>query len=320
MDIPINLHQLQLFCCVVEHGSYSQAAKSLIMTQPALSIQVKSLEKKLGAKLFVRKGNKIELTEAGKLVNQYASSLLSLDKQLRSSVGELISGESGQIVIGSNRPIGRYLLPNYILKFMQRYPTVELTTTYDNTDQICRYVLDEKVNVGFVTWSKEQKHATSSKIIKHLIGKDHWILVCAAGSPWATWRGSIQDVLRKAPLIGSLPKTTHGEIINREMHRLGLDSNDYRFSLRLDDIESIKMAVISQLGIAFLPQTTIERELSNKELVPVPLTTEYKLYLDYYLVLKEGTYITPTLNNFIKFILEINDVTEGKREIKRETV
>jgi DNA-binding transcriptional LysR family regulator len=306
MDIPINLHQLQLFCCVVEHGSYSQAAKILFMTQPALSLQIKSLEKKLGAKLFVRKGNKMELTEIGKLTNQYASSLLSLDKQLRSSVEELISGEAGHIAIGSNRPIGRYLLPNYILNFMQRFPTVEMTTTYDNTDQIYRYVLDEKVNVGFVTWSKEQ--TTPPKIVKHLIRKDYWTLVCATGSPWATWQGSIQDVLRKAPLIGSLPKSTHGEIINLELRRLGLDPNDYHFTLRLDDIESIKMAVISQLGIAFLPRTTIERELVNKELVEVPLTKEYKPSLDCYLVVKEGVYITPTLENFINSILETSDV------------
>ncbi|MFC3884840.1 LysR family transcriptional regulator [Bacillus songklensis] len=306
MDIPINLHQLQLFCCVVEHGSYSQAAESLIMTQPALSLQIKSLETKLGAKLFVRKGNKIELTEAGKLVDRYASSLLSLDKQLRSSVEELISGEAGHIAIGSNRPIGRYLLPNFTLNFMQRFPTVELTTTYVDTDQVYRYVLDEKVNVGFVTWSKEQ--ATPSKIIKHLILRDYWSLVCAADSPWAAWQGSIQDVLRKAPLIGSLPKTTHGKMINLELRRLGLDSNDYRFNLRLDDIESIKMAVISQLGIAFLPRTTIERELSSGELVQVPLTDEYTPSLDYYLVVKEGIYMTPTLKNFIKFILETNDV------------
>lgn len=304
MDIPLNLHQLQLFCKVVEHGSYTQAAKNLYMTQPALSLQIKSLEEKLGTKLFVRKGNYIELTDAGKHVEQYASNILSLDKKLRSSVKELVSGEAGHIAIGSNRPIGRYLLPNFILKFMQRYPTVELSTTYDNTEQICHYVLDEKVNVGFVVWSNEQP--IPSKFKKYLIRKDYWVLVCAGGSPWTTWQGSIQDVLRKAPLIGSLPKTSHGEIIKIELQKLGLDSNDYKFSLRLDDIESIKMAVISQLGIAFLPRISIDRELTNGELVQVPLMDEYKPALDCYLFLKEGAYITPTLNNFINFILETN--------------
>jgi DNA-binding transcriptional LysR family regulator len=303
MDMPLNLHQLQLFCCVVEHGSYTQAAKNLHMTQPALSLQIKSLEEKLGAKLFVRKGNNIELTDTGKHVEQYASNLLSLDKMLRSSVKELVSGEAGHIAIGSNRPIGRYLLPNFILKFMQRYPTVELSTTYDNTEQICHYVLDEKVNVGFVVWSKEQ--TIPSKIKRYLIKEDYWSLVCAGGSRWTTTgQGSIQDVLRKAPLIGSLPNTSHGEIIKIELRKLGLDTNDYKFSLRLDDIESIKMAVISQLGIAFLPRISIDRELTNGELVHVPILNEYKPALNCYLIIKDGAYITPTLKNFINFILE----------------
>src|SRR3954452_14176351 len=117
MEMPVNLHQLQLFCCVVEAGSYTQAAKNLFITQPALSLQIKSLEKKLGAKLFIRKGNNIELTKAGNLVKQYAYKLLNLDKQLHSSMKELLSGETGQITIGINRPFGRYLLPKFILSF-----------------------------------------------------------------------------------------------------------------------------------------------------------------------------------------------------------
>ncbi|MCM3728879.1 LysR family transcriptional regulator [Neobacillus cucumis] len=300
--MPLNLHQLQLFCCVVEHRSYSQAARSLHMTQPALSLQIKSLEERLGAKLFVRKGNNIELTSVGIHVAQYASNLLSLDKRLRSSVKELVSGETGEIAIGSNRPFGRYILPKFILKFIQQYPSVELSTTYDNTEKISRYVLDEKVNVGFGVWSKDQTIPSDFK--KYLIRKDYWTLVCAGGSQWATWHGTVQDVLQKAPLVGSLPRTSHGEIIKNELRKLGLDTNEYKFNMRLDDIESIKMAVISQLGIAFLPRITIDRELSNGELVPVPLIQEYLPALDYYLIIKEGAYISPTMENFINYILE----------------
>lgn len=314
MDLPINLHQIQLFSCVVEYGSYTKAAKNLHMTQPALSLQIKSLENKLGAKLFIRKGNNIELTDAGNLVNQYASHLLNLDKQLRLSVKELISGETGHIAIGSNRPIGRYLLPKFILNFMKQYPKLELTTTYDNTKRICQHVLEEKVNLGFVTFTTEQSFPSNLK--KYLIQKDYWLLVCAAGSPWEKWHGTIQELLRKAPLIGSLPKTTHGEIIEFELQKLGLNEDEYNIHLRLDDIESIKIAVISQLGIGFLPRTTIERELSCGELVQIPLIEEYKPTLDYYLVIKEDSYISPTINTFIDFILDIVESNKVSHIVK----
>ncbi|WP_071394128.1 LysR family transcriptional regulator [Bacillus tuaregi] len=302
MDTPVNLHQIQLFNYVVEYGSYTQAAQSLHMTQPALSMQIKSLENKFGAKLFVRKGNNIELTEVGTLVHQYASQLLSLDKQLRSTLKELISGEAGEISIGSNRPIGRFLLPQYILNFMKQYPKLELTTHYDNTKQICQYVLEEKINAGFVMFSNEQ--APPPGLVTYLIQKDHWVLVCAAGSEWAAWNGSIQEILKKAPLIGSLPKTAHGEIIEIELQKLGLNLSECNISLRLDEIESIKMAVISQLGIGFLPRMTIERELKNGELTEVPITNTYKAEINNYMIMKEDVYLPPTINTFKNFILE----------------
>lgn len=104
-------------------------------------------------------------------------------------------------------------------------------------------------------------------IVTYLIQNDHWVLVCASGSDWSVWNGSIQDILRKTPLLASLPKTAHGEIIEIELQKLKVNLNKCNISLRLDEIESIKMAVISQLGIGFLPRMTVERELNNGELV-----------------------------------------------------
>jgi DNA-binding transcriptional LysR family regulator len=318
MEMPVNLHQLQLFCCVIESGSYTQAAKNLYITQPALSLQIKSLENKLGAKLFVRKGNNIELTDAGNLVKQYAYDLLNLDKQLRSSINELLSGESGQIAIGSNRPIGRYLLPKFILNFVKSYPKLELKTSYDHTKQIFEYVLDEKVNVGFVAFSNEQTFPPNIK--KYLIKNDHWLLVCSAGSPWVKWQGTIHEILRKAPLISSLSETTQGELINLELRKLGLETNEYNINLRMDDIESLKTAIISNLGIGFLPRTTIDRELSNGDLVQVPLVDVYKPTIDYYLIIKEDAYMTPAIKTFIDFILEIVKSNENVRVAYQEEI
>lgn len=318
MEMPVNLHQLQLFCSVIEAGSFTQAAQNLYITQPALSLQIKSLENKLGAKLFIRKGNNIELTEAGYLVKQYAYELLNLDKQLRSSMKELLSGETGQIAIGSNRPFGRYLLPKFILSFVKKYPKLELKTSYNHTKQIFLNVLNEKVNVGFVAFSNEQTFPP--KIKKYLIKRDHWLLVCSPDSQWAKWQGTIHELLLKAPLIGSLAETTQGELIDIELRKLGLDISDYNINLRMDDIESLKTAIISKLGIGFLPKTTIERELSNGELIQAPLANEYKPTIDYYLIIKEDAYISPPIKAFIDFILETVKINENLDQANQEEI
>lgn len=316
MEMPVNLHQLHLFCCVVEAGSYTQAAQNLFITQPALSLQIKSLENKLGAKLFIRKGNNIELTEAGNLVKQYAYELLNLDKQLRSSMKELLSGETGQIAIGSNRPFGRYLLPKFILSFVKKYPKLEFKTYYNHTKLIYQNVLNEEVNIGFVAFSNEQTFPP--KIKNYLIKRDHWLLVCSPDSPWAKWQGTIHELLVKAPLIGSLAETTQGELIDLELRKLGLDINEYNINLRMDDIESLKMAILSKLGIGFLPKTTIDKELSNGELIQVPLINEYKLPIDYYLILKEDAHIPPAVKTFIDFILETVKFDENESGTDQE--
>jgi DNA-binding transcriptional LysR family regulator len=316
METPVNLHQIQLFCCIVESGSYTQAARNLYITQPALSLQIKSLENKLGAKLFIRKGNNIELTEAGQLLKNFAYQLLDLDKQLRSSMKDLLSGETGQITIGSNRPFGRYLLPNFILSFVKEYPSLEFKTYYNHTKRIFQNVLNDEVNIGFVAFSNEQTFPP--KIKNYLIKKDHWLLVCNQDSPWAKWQGTIHELLAKAPLIGSLAETSQGELIDIELRKLGLDINEYNINLRTDDIESLKMAIISKLGIGFLPKTTIDKELSNGELIKVPLIKEYKLSIDYYLILKEDAHIPPAAKTFIDFILDTVRFEENKSGAEQE--
>ncbi|WML51396.1 LysR family transcriptional regulator [Neobacillus sp. PS3-12] len=319
METPVNLHQLQLFCCIVESGSYTQAAQNLYITQPALSLQIKSLENKLGAKLFIRKGNNIELTEAGQLLKKYAYELLDLDKQLRSSMKELLEGETGQISIGSNRPIGRYLLPKFILSFVKEYPKLELKTSYTHTKQIFQYVLNEKVNVGFIAFSNEQTFPT--KIKKYLIKRDHWLLVCSPDLPWVNWGGTIRELLLKAPLIGSMADTSQGELIDIELRKMGLDINEYNINLRMDDIESLKMAIISKLGIGFLPRTTIEKELASGELIQVPLADAYNPQIDYYLIIKEDTHIPPSVKTFIDFVLETVKINEDiSRENQEEII
>ena len=308
MSLPVNLHQLELFCSVVDHGSYSHAAEHLMMTQPALSLQVKALEKNLNVKLFLRKGNKIELTEAGRLTYRYATHLLSLEQKLRSSLQELTSGQGGRLTVGSNRPFGRYLLPDYVFRYMQRFPKVEVTITYDSTEQICLQVMEEKADVGLVTWSGDQP--MPPKLVKHLVQRDYWSLVCSSTSPWANSREEITQLLRQAPLISSLPHSTHGKIIQRELMKLGLEEGDYQMRLRLGDLESIKLAVMANLGVAFLPHSTIVQELARGELVEIPFPEGNNPPLDFVLITKEGRYMTPTLEGFIRFFLEEREKKE----------
>jgi DNA-binding transcriptional LysR family regulator len=297
-DLPLNLYHLRLFCDVVEAGGYSAAAQRLCVTQPALSIQIKSLERALGVRLFNRKGHRVQLTEIGEVVYQEALHLLQLDKKLKRTVQEYLSGELGYLSISSNHPVGRYLLPQYVIRFVQLYPKIEISITYENSDAVLRSVLEGSAHLGFVSWSPQLEVAD---LTFHHIYRDRWTLVCGPHWPAADREYDLEDLVRQAPFISLLPQTAPGKLISTILRRKGISAN-YTTFLRSGDIESIKTAVMSQLGIAFLPHITIQKELQAGELRAVRLRDPESedFLLDYYLIRKAETVSAPSMSRFLE--------------------
>jgi DNA-binding transcriptional LysR family regulator len=299
MNIPTNLYHLQLFCHVVESGGYTQAAQKLMMTQPAISLQVKNLESKLGTTLFIRKGHKMQLTEAGEMVYKEALLILNLERKLKSSLEELQSGGVGHISVCSNHPVGRYLLPNYIIHLMRKYPRVKISISHDNSDNIYQKVLNGKEDIGFVSGIYD---IDESKISMYPIYQDYWSLVGGNQFNWDKPWYDIHEVVKQSPFISLLPQTAPGKIIELILKNSGMTGHHDNVFLKSGDIESIKMAVISQLGIAFLPNLTVKRELDQGELKEIPLK-DPGLTLNYYMIVNKGANKLPSHNNFIQFIL-----------------
>lgn len=272
------------------------------MTQPSLSLQIKSLEKKLNSKLFQRKGNSIELTDTGKIVYSYAIKMLALDRQLQLSVQEVIDGNAGHITVVSSRPFGRYILPKYMLYFSQEFPNIEIKTSLDNSYQVSKIISEDKANIGFMAVSTENEIPEQLERVR--IYRDNWVLVCKKNAPWTKFKNSrIENLMKEAPLIGSLPKLAHGLIIHSYLQNIGID---YETKFPLDDIESVKMALLSQLGVAFLPRITVEKELAFGEFEEIPLSNFESNDLDYYLITKKDIYASPALQKFISFIKTSN--------------
>ncbi|MCL6593964.1 MAG: LysR family transcriptional regulator, partial [Alicyclobacillus sp.] len=181
MNGPLNLHQLYLFCTVAEHHSFSSAARSLMMTQPAVSLQIKALERTLNTVLFERNGQKLQLTDAGQMVYEAAKTMMSLEHNLRTAVSEWNSGRTGHITVATNRPFGRYVLPTFLTTYLRAYPQLDVAVQYETTERICRSVLEGVADVGVVSSTGQMKHP---RLQISLLYRDEWCLVAAAHSPW----------------------------------------------------------------------------------------------------------------------------------------
>ncbi|MCL6633801.1 MAG: LysR family transcriptional regulator [Alicyclobacillus herbarius] len=301
MDEPLKLNQLQLFCSVVDNGGYTKASEHLNMTQPAVSQQVRSLERQLGTKLFVRRGNQVVPSEAGKVVYEYAQNMLRLDIRLKSAIRSLSSRTSETVVIGSNRPFGRYLLPGILVHYSREFPEVRIDVHYANSQEICEQVINNVVDMGLVAWdpSIELPQGLTARVIRN----DPWCLVAASDTDWIRNHNVVsRSLVQTAPLISSTESSTNWKIIQRILNELDIGMEDYQVRLRLDDIESIKQIVLQGIGIAFLQLSAIQQELQEGRLSQFSFPKGYQPALSYIIVTKTKGHISASAAQLMNYL------------------
>ncbi|WP_026961608.1 LysR family transcriptional regulator [Alicyclobacillus herbarius] len=301
MNEHLSLHQLELFCAVVDHGSYVNAARELMMTQPALSLQVKSLQKALGTQLFERRGNRITLTETGRTTYEFAQNLLTLEHHLKTTVQDLMQSRHGTISIGSSRPFGRYFVPLVISEFLQLHDGIDVSVIYKDTETIYNHVLNRILDVGIVTSDEVVPLPDRLNAIK--LRHDYWCLVSNADQPWSKASQIDKELFQRAPLITAVAHSTHWKLIQKILDTLGIAPFDYRIRLRMEDLESIKVVVQHGLGIAFLPYTAVRNELANGQLIEFQFPNG-RPPLNCVIITLNSQHYRPAVQRFMEFLLE----------------
>ncbi|MBZ0302445.1 MAG: LysR family transcriptional regulator, partial [Anaerolineae bacterium] len=148
--MTMNLYLLRVFATVAEHGSFSQAARALYISQPAVSKGVQSLEQQIGMRLLDRSHRDISLTEAGHLLYDYAQRIFAAERAAESALEQLNGLERGHLALGASHTIGTYLLPPLMGLFHQRYPGVRLSLEIANTQQILIDLRTRPLDLAFV--------------------------------------------------------------------------------------------------------------------------------------------------------------------------
>src|SRR6186997_3188804 len=141
---------LQAFCAVVERKSFSQAAERLGVTQPAVSLQVRSLEERLGHKLIDRSGRRVEPTEAGERLYRNAQRLLAAEAQLLAELDEEDGELTGRLAIGASTGPGAHLVPLLICEFARQHPALQVALTIADTQMVSEQVADRVLELGVV--------------------------------------------------------------------------------------------------------------------------------------------------------------------------
>jgi len=147
----LNLKQLEAFYLVVKKGSCTQAAEELNVTQPAVTMQVKSLEKSLNLKLIQHFGERIQLSEAGELLYQYAERIFGLAEEAAEKMRDFKQLAKGTLRIGTTKNYARYIMPSLLTTFQARFPGIRVILDEGNSEDMARSVLDMKNEMAFIS-------------------------------------------------------------------------------------------------------------------------------------------------------------------------
>jgi DNA-binding transcriptional LysR family regulator len=252
----MDTRQLAAFCAVVERRSFSQAAERLGVTQPAVSLQVRALEKRLGTQLIDRSGRRVEPTEAGRKLYRGAQRMLALESQIVTEVAASGEGElAGDLVIGASTGPAAIAVPVLLCEFQQANPEIRVFLTVSDTHTIVERVAARELELGIVGASRRHRGVRFEPFFA-----DEVILACPPTHRFAG-RTVTLDELRGEPLILMQEGAGVRQIVEDALRRLGLRLRDLDVRLELGLQESARAAVEAGYGVTFISRTAVERDL-----------------------------------------------------------
>lgn len=252
----MDTRQLAAFCEVVERASFSSAAERLGVTQPAVSLQVRALEKRLGTTLLDRAGRRVTPTEAGLRLYRGAQRLLALEQQL---VGELTGGEEGElegiVELGSSTGPS-VLLALLAAEFQRQHPEVQIALSVFDTQRVVERVASRQLELGVVGAAPRHRGVQFEPFFR-----DEVILVVPPAHEFAG-RTVTVDELRRAPLIMMQDGAGVRQVIEDELRARGVRLRDLDVRLELGLQETVKAAVQQGFGVTFISRASVEGDLA----------------------------------------------------------
>jgi DNA-binding transcriptional LysR family regulator len=271
--------RLSVFRAVARQQSFSRAADDLYLSQPAVSKHIRQLEAELGVRLFQRLGNRVELTDAGRILLDYAQRVSVLTEEVRHVLAELEGLQRGHLRVGASTTAGLYLLPEVLARFQKKYPGMEATLTIANSADIMRRVLGGEVELGFVGAPAEAPGLQARPFTE-----DQIVLIVPAGHRLLQHRTFSKEIFAEETLIMREAGSSTRQIVETHLAQLGAKPGRV---MEMSGCEAAKRAVAAGLGVAFISRRAVGLELAQ-QIVDVPEIPELLIARHLYVLARKG--------------------------------
>lgn len=258
-DSQLTLQKLEIFCLVVELQSVTRAASQLCVSQPVVTAHIRSLEQRLGVRLFKRDGRSIALTDAGGRVLKWAQGVITRTRELERELSGSLPEDPGQALVAASMSAGSYLLPPVICDFHDRHPEGRVRVTI-STPQVAL----DSVRAGGADFAVVMilPNENMDGLVVQPLWNEPLLLVSSPGSRWVG-DSAQRDELQHVPFISTYSSVMK-QLEEGQVRANGIASR--RVVMELSHPEAQKEAVRRDVGIGFFLQSSVRRELDSGEL------------------------------------------------------
>jgi DNA-binding transcriptional LysR family regulator len=286
----VDISQLETLIAVAQEKGFSRAAERLHRTQPAVSQTIRRLEAELGEALFDRSSKDGTLTDAGKVLFEYAQEMLNLRRQAETTVRELKHLQRGRVTISANEYTVMYLLPVLAI-YRARHPHIKVEVKRGLASRIPSEVLGREVELGIVSF------LPSDPALKAVpAASDEIALIVAPDHPLAK-RGEVSvRELGVESFIAHNVKSPYRERVIQTFERYRTPLN---ISMELPTLEAIKRFVEQGMGVALMPKITASAEIDRGQVAALTVR-EMRLERKLYVIYRKGAQMSHAARAFLK--------------------
>ena len=252
--------RLRIFRTVAQSLNFRVAAEALLLTQPAVSQQIKALEAELGTSLFDRSSGRVSLTPAGAALLPFADRLKTLAEEAVQAVAGVSGSTTGQLALGASQTIGQYILPKLVAGFLREYARVTLTITGGNTQSVLEELRARRIQLALI-----EGPTLGNDIQVTPFMEDHMVCAVPAGHEWADQEIALSD-LSQATLLMREQGSGSRRIVEQALSAAGLPMREMQLGLTFDSTEGQLSAVEAGLGVAFVSRWAVRNQLALETL------------------------------------------------------
>ncbi len=293
----MTIQQMEAIIALVEEGSFSRAAKKMLLTQPALTKNIKNAEDCLGTRLANRSSAGISLTPEGKILYNYARRMVRLRDEAKEKVLALRKESGGNIYLSASTIPATYMLPRALSDFNKTNADIHIYIKTADSEEAMNMVLDNEVEMGVIG-----KHPLNKKLKADALWKDRLVLVASKNHAWCKKKLITLLELMKEPFVIREKGSATRDLFESCLKKSKATSHiPFNVCGELGSSEAIKEAVIAGWGVSVISIHAVSRELSQGLLCEIPIQG-LAMERNFYLIYKRQFEFRPFHKTFISFI------------------